>query len=500
MKTYCSKKSFSQHSTNHYYFHLTKNLPMKNVLTCLLCSSLFLSVSTIIGFAQNSTFAHIFGDTESNSFQMTQYSNAHNAYFALGMSGDPLQSTFSRVSETGNWEWTQKYNADFTLKEFVQTPTGDFLLVGRSPYRPGTFPNNGNNPIRLVVLKVNANGNLLWEKEYNHPQANLGHLRPSACIVHLGNDEYVVSSTFRYNNANAGNGYAGIFLLKIDAAGNVIDNQTLHRQKLSVRDIKLDNNGDILLTGQGGFGGTPTANVVVKVDPNTLLPVNGRATFYPSNTSNITLPLHQQHLFMRIIALPNGTYAVAGFYQSHAQVFMMTLNADFTVNKIVVHKSDIPNITHAFMRELILDNNNNIYLSGHRENAMGRQAFVIKYDMNANVLWEQFSDANLHSITLQATANGKLIAGSAMENNVYGAGDFDALLMISDANLVVTSINDDDMCITRLCDTCTHTSFSQSTTEVDVKSASGTVNVQNFNSQANAKSYHTANICIGCNQ
>lgn len=146
---------------------------------------------------------------------------------ALGNHG--LTDGFAiKTDAAGTMEWRKVMggSANDFFKAVKQTPQGDFIIGGYTPSTDGDVPFNtstGNNS-NCWVLKLNAAGNVIWQKTYGGSgNENLKHLELTADggIVFTG---LTVGSTDGDITINHGD--YDVWVAKLDATGTIVWQKT----------------------------------------------------------------------------------------------------------------------------------------------------------------------------------------------------------------------------------------------------------------------------------
>lgn len=154
---------------------------------------------------------------------------------------------FVKTDALGNVQWEANYGSNDV--EFVGSLTalsdGGFLLTGISI-------NYDNDATFLILLRLDANGNYVWEKKYNYSNQPLSY---DIIAEELPNSELVIIFNF----------YQGVpKFMRTDAHGNSLLVKSLGNVG-AYYDSKLTSDGNILLTG---FRPNGSFAVVTKIDTN----------------------------------------------------------------------------------------------------------------------------------------------------------------------------------------------------------------------------------------
>jgi hypothetical protein len=117
-----------------------------------------------------------------------------------------------KIDDNGALKWNVTVGGAKVDKLFSAAKTQDgFLLVGL------TYSFSSNNESDAWVVKINLNGNVIWNKTYGWAMDDAGR-----AIALTKDNNYVVAG---YTDS-VGNGDYDFLLLKIDASGNMVWNKT----------------------------------------------------------------------------------------------------------------------------------------------------------------------------------------------------------------------------------------------------------------------------------
>jgi hypothetical protein len=130
-----------------------------------------------------------------------------------------------KLDANGNVVWSKTYGG--TLSEIayriINTADGGYIIAANSSSKDGDVKTNQGNQ-DLWVLKLDANGNLVWSKTFGGANED-GVYDITAC----SDGGYVVCGTTRSNNSGdvpASHGRGEYFVVKMDANGNKIWSKT----------------------------------------------------------------------------------------------------------------------------------------------------------------------------------------------------------------------------------------------------------------------------------
>ncbi len=150
---------------------------------------------------------------------------------------------------TVNWQKNFGGNSNDATNDLIATSDGGFIVVGSSYSGISgnkTTPNYGGADV--WVIKCDVNGNKQWEKIFG------GSLLDEPFKIKETNNYYLIAgssySGISGNKTSINKGSKDYWVLKIDINGNVVWDKTYGGNLYeSLRDITIDNNGNIYLAG-----------------------------------------------------------------------------------------------------------------------------------------------------------------------------------------------------------------------------------------------------------
>lgn len=133
---------------------------------------------------------------------------------------DPWRQAYIvKTDKDGNLQWQRSYGSaelNDNGRDIVETPEGDFICSGYVgyPYLTNDFY------VRAQVMKINAQGQIIWIKEYPVREYNQAFIEINRTL----DGNYLVSGDYTYNRyATTGDpNHSGGILLKIDSNGNTL--------------------------------------------------------------------------------------------------------------------------------------------------------------------------------------------------------------------------------------------------------------------------------------
>ena len=140
---------------------------------------------------------------------------ANDGFVVFGLSSQSIGGGSSvwavKFDLTGNMIWSRTYgvSADSAARSGLLTQDGDYLVAGYSD-------SIGDGNYDFCLLKLNANGDILWNNTYG------GEGSQKAYSITKANDGYVVVGDIQLPNSTT-----DAWVLKVDPAGNVLWNKSV---------------------------------------------------------------------------------------------------------------------------------------------------------------------------------------------------------------------------------------------------------------------------------
>jgi hypothetical protein len=318
-----------------------------------------------------------------------------------------------KTDSNGNALWNKTYGRtgqDWAYS-MVQTVDGGYAIAG------GTN-SYGAGDSDFWLVKVNANGNALWNQTYGGTGQDEAH-----SVVQTADGGYAIAGhTFSYPY---GAGNADFWLVKTDLNGNALWNKTYGR-------TEIDEAYSIIQTSDGGYALAGKTNSydtgnsdfwLVKID------ANGNALW------NQTYGGTDTDAAFSIVQTSDGGYAIAGYTYSYGAG-----NADFWLVKTDSNGNALWNKTYGgtvteMTWSMVKTADGGYALAGVTTSyGAGYSDFwLVKTDLNGNALWNKTyggtGSDEAHSV-VQTVDGGYALAGYT---GSYGAGGSDFWLVKVDA-------------------------------------------------------------------
>ena len=224
-----------------------------------------LKLSTNGDIEWQKTYGGSAGDALTNIKQTTD-----NGYIVVGYTGSDdgdipnnkgyFDAWIIKITANGNLEWTKTFggtNGDW-INNTQQTTDGEYLIAGQTQSNNGDITNNHGNA-DLWVIKLQANGNLSWQKTYGGSSNDYAN-----CIQKTNDGHYIIAGGTDSNNGDViiTHGSSDAWVVKIDDLGNILQQTTV------------------------GTNGSESANSILQTHDNNLL-ITGHSQNNSSNISDI---------------------------------------------------------------------------------------------------------------------------------------------------------------------------------------------------------------------
>ncbi len=160
-----------------------------------------------------------------------------------------------KLDPNGDIVWQKTYggSGDDYSRSILETEDGGYIVAGYS----NSFSSNGDDD--AWVLKLDSNGNILWQKAYGEDYTD-------ECLysIQLTEGGGVIAAGSAFNNRS------DFYILKIDGNGNITWQRTFGGDMAEeVRAIQETPNGGLIVAGYtASFGAGGTDMWVLSLDPN----------------------------------------------------------------------------------------------------------------------------------------------------------------------------------------------------------------------------------------
>ena len=153
-----------------------------------------------------------------------------------------------KISNRGDFKWSNFFGGSFTDTPFdvVETQHNSFIIVGQSDSTDVDVSDNLGT-YDFWVIHISAKGNLIWEKSFGGSQIDEAY-----GISKTSDNNFIILGNTRSTDQNISNnnGGADIWLIKIDINGNLIWEKSIGGSGFDVgRSIHKTANNGFLISG-----------------------------------------------------------------------------------------------------------------------------------------------------------------------------------------------------------------------------------------------------------
>jgi gliding motility-associated-like protein len=370
---------------------------------------------------------------------------------------------FLSFSQAPTFDWAKRWDATGAVEyDMALDDSGNSYVLSTGGTQDNFNPES-NTPIYAsssgcgAISKFDHNGNLIWVKFINHSGGfTSGGCIPKRIFIRGNNiyytGEFNTNSSFDFDLGNSQSliSGSGCFVSKIDLNGNFQWVTNFGNATTKIKDITVDNNENIYITGK--FQNS------INIFPHTVTS-NGSDDIFLSkwNTNGIHQWLKSfgsssifEELGNSVVTSPNGEiYLLGNFagtvdFDPNAGVTNLTSNGelDFFILKLsslgnLIWVHSIGGTSSDKGNDITIDSNNDIIFTGYNYgtvdfnpgvginnlNPITANAFICKWDENANFIWAK-------SIISNSNPQGFFVT-SDLSNNYYicgitmGTADFD---------------------------------------------------------------------------
>ena len=150
-----------------------------------------------------------------------------------------------KLDTNGNQEWTKYFGGNLSDDPYgiAETNDGNFILVGASDSSDVDISNN-KGTYDFWVVSISNTGDLLWEKNFGGSEID-----EARGITKTSNGDFIIIGNTRSDDQNitTNNGGSDIWLIKIDANGNLLWEKSIGGSSFDIGyGIKKSNSGYLI--------------------------------------------------------------------------------------------------------------------------------------------------------------------------------------------------------------------------------------------------------------
>lgn len=162
--------------------------------------------------------------TSDGGYAFTGFSDSNDGH-VNGQNNGETDLWVAKVNAAGTIEWSYLYGGSDNDEgyDIIQLSDGSYMVVGYTDSHDGDVTgHHGTNSYSDVwLLKLNSNGTLNWNKCYGGTDDDEG-----MCIGKTQAGDFIIGGTTYSNDGdvsgNHGSGYGDLWILKINASGNIL--------------------------------------------------------------------------------------------------------------------------------------------------------------------------------------------------------------------------------------------------------------------------------------
>lgn len=368
---------------------------------------ILISCSAVV--CAQTTFGRTYG-TANDDFGYSVAQTSDGGYII----GTPYNGAWSiiKTDAQGDTSWVRTYPYLTTSLNYpnsnsiIQTNDGNYVMVGGGLLDSNSF-----------ILKVNSIGDTLWLKLSGHTMYPVWYAK----VVEDNYGNLVIVGSIEIIQGNI---CCSPLMLKTDSNGNVIPSWNPYipcpgSPGCRLREIYIDAEGNYLVSGDAPYPSVPAPRLT-KVDTAGNVIWNNYYTIaYASVTG--------------IIQTPDSGYALVGpNWTNNDTTFLFKTDQDGNLQWM--RKYSV--VTSGWNAKCIDTCSGGYLIAGSNGNI-----FQVKLDTAYNVVWvQQYGGAQTESLAqMHSTSDGgSVLVGST---NSFGAGLYDAYLIKTDQNGLVTGTN-----------------------------------------------------------
>jgi len=280
----------------------------------------------------------------------------------------------------------------------------EFLVFGSTSSTDNADSDNGSD---FWLLKLDQQGNLLWQKKYGDASKDKGQV-----ILSANDGGYYLLG----NSSNESNGFGDALIIKVDSAGKVLWQQTYGGNGIDeITSAQLTTNGDII------FAGHSASNVA------------GRFDFWLNRITNQGEVIWQTSVGTErtdysndVLVNSDGSTLVVGYNNSDVNGLRILVAVKFDAQGQELWQKEYRAIYNQWSQAnaVVVSPNGGYVLAGKTKTARQYddkphfEPWLIALDENGEKLWDSVhqQSGNHHINDLQLTEDGGLIVVGSREN------------------------------------------------------------------------------------
>ena len=373
--------------------------PVKMDTLIRVLSLLFATCFTLIASAQPRLQESIGGSASDEAKAMAATSDGGSILAGLTWSFGAGASDMYvvKLDADGAIEWTKTIGGEAHDVAFdvVQTLDGGYAVTGYT----ASYGAGGED---VYVVKLDASGNVQWSKAIGGTENDRAY-----SIVQNEDGSYVVAGS----TLSFGIGNYNIYVLKLDATGQLLWNETLRGAGGAV-------GTSLVHCNEGGYalavycGTTATSSIdygIIRLD------ANGAPVWWT------TIGETAHDYAWSIIQTSDNGFAVTGYCQGFgagaSDVFVVKLSSFGAVQ----WTRTVGGSGSEMGRSIIQDSNGEYTIGGLTTSPGGTNTYIVHLDANGAYKWSKYTNDNLCNVLRTASNGGFAVAGMTTGGDVYFA-------------------------------------------------------------------------------
>jgi uncharacterized delta-60 repeat protein len=361
---------------------------------CTLSTNLFAQVDTAWTRIYNGPSDNI---DIANSLAIDGQGNVYVAGESDGIGTGPDYLTIKN-NASGDTIWTRRYCGPVNSSDHANAIAVDLL---------GNVYVTGGSDNDFVTIKYNSNGEILWFNRYDGP-ANLGDAASHIALDNSGNvyvagTSYATGVNFDYATIKYNSAGTEQWAQRYDGPGNSGDN---------LRDLKVDVQGNIYITGYSMGVGTAEDCATIK---------------YNTNGDTVWVRRYCRPGFVSDVANALTLDTQGNVYVTGSGGGFVTIKYNSIGDTGWVRHYNRPGTTSNFSYGLAVDADGNVYVTGQTVSSDNSEDYTtVKYNSLGDTVWTRiyycqpgsFDDC-ASDIALDNSGN-VYVTGYSAENYIYG--------------------------------------------------------------------------------
>lgn len=365
------------------------------------------------------TFEKTFGGTQ-NDRAISVIKASDEGYMITGYSTIQLSSSRSvgvllrKTDKNGNLTWEKTFGGlenDFALSA-INTSDGGYVFTGSTEsFGPNIFSD-------VYLVKVDGNGNLVWETTFGREKNDRGN-----SVIELSDGGFLITGSTDSIITNV-TGLTDVYLIKTDNSGNLIWEKQFGGAGIEHGNSVVEtSDGGYMITGFSARSGRSAEIYVIKTD-------HGGNLVFEKTLGGVGYDYGSE-----MIKSSNGNYIIAGYTSSSgaglSDIYLMEIDNSGNL----VWENTIGGTGHDRAESVIETADSGYVLIGYTESSGEglRDVFIIKVDRSGNLVWEKtFGGANNDfGLSVKETSDGGFVIAGYTES--FGAGLYDVYLIKTDS-------------------------------------------------------------------